>query len=79
MALTSSAACTYVAAMTAEQAPRTMKNLLKIGGAIYCIAAAQTLYNVESGWQKRDFGYITATIHAFLAALALWRGYYAGV
>jgi cysteine synthase len=75
MGVSSVAACTLTVAITDEPAPKTVKNLLKTSGALWGIAAAQTLYNAENGWQKKDLAYVTAAGQAVLGALSLWRGY----
>ncbi len=61
--------------MSDEPAPKTIKNLLKTNGIMWTIAAGQTLYNAENGWQKKDVAYTTAMGQVAMAALSLWRGY----
>ena len=75
MGLTSVAACDLTVAITDEPAPKTVKNLLKTNGVLWGLAAAQTLYNAENGWEKKDVAYVSVVGEAALAALCLWRGY----
>jgi hypothetical protein len=74
-ALLSCAATNWTVAMSDEPAPKTVKNVLKTNGIMWSIAAGQTLYNAENGWQKKDVAYTAAAGQAVIAALALWRGY----
>jgi hypothetical protein len=73
--LLSFGAANLTVAMSDEFAPRTTKNMLKTHGYVWGIAAAQSLYNAENGWQKKDVAYTLAAGQAAMAALALWRGY----
>jgi hypothetical protein len=73
--LLSCAACNYTVAVSDETAPKTVKNLLKTNGVLWSLAAGQTLYNAENGWQKKDVAYTAAAVQAGIAALSLWRGY----
>ena len=75
MGLTSTAACTMAVAISDEPAPKTAKNLLKTSGALWGIAAGQTLYNAENGWERKDIAYPTVAFNAAMAALCLWRGF----
>ena len=75
MGLTSFATSNWIVAISDEPAPKTVKNLLKSSGILWGIAAAQTFYNAENGWERKDVAYPAVVGQAALAGLCLWRGY----
>jgi hypothetical protein len=61
--------------MTEDATTKTKKNLLKVNGAAWALAAAHTLYNVQEGFQKDDVSYATVAVQATMAAVCLWKGF----
>lgn len=73
MSLCSNAATTL--AVSASDSYDAKKNLLKVLGATWAVAAAQSIYNAEQGHQKKDVAYGIAAGKAVVSALCLWRGF----
>lgn len=61
--------------MTEDATIRTKKNLLKVNGTAWALAAAHTLYNVQEGVQKDDVSYATVAVQATMAAICFWKGF----